>query len=115
MPDQITPETTPGFARGGTGLRHENTQQRGHASTSIVPDALRWSLPEPLAAAVLASLESWRQAGKAARLWAHDASLWTGGNEAEWLGWLDITAQLCLINHIKCRAVFDRAGRIITF
>jgi transaldolase/glucose-6-phosphate isomerase len=23
------------------------------------------------------------------RIWAHDASLWTGSDEAEWLGWLD--------------------------
>jgi transaldolase/glucose-6-phosphate isomerase len=24
-----------------------------------------------------------------ARIWQHDASLWTGGDEGEWLGWLD--------------------------
>ena len=23
------------------------------------------------------------------RIWAHDASVWTGGDEAQWLGWLD--------------------------
>jgi transaldolase / glucose-6-phosphate isomerase len=23
------------------------------------------------------------------RIWAHDATLWTGGDEAQWLGWLD--------------------------
>jgi transaldolase/glucose-6-phosphate isomerase len=26
-----------------------------------------------------------------ARLWARDASLWTGTDEADWLGWLDLT------------------------
>lgn len=26
----------------------------------------------------------------AARIWAHDAAFWTGGDEAQWLGWLDI-------------------------
>jgi transaldolase/glucose-6-phosphate isomerase len=28
--------------------------------------------------------------GTVARIWARDASLWTGGDEASWLGWLDI-------------------------
>ena len=23
------------------------------------------------------------------RIWARDPSLWTGGDEAQWLGWLD--------------------------
>jgi transaldolase/glucose-6-phosphate isomerase len=26
----------------------------------------------------------------AARIWAHDATFWTGADEAQWLGWLDI-------------------------
>ena len=30
---------------------------------------------------------------KVRRLWKHDASLWTGTDEAKWLGWLDITAE----------------------
>ena len=25
------------------------------------------------------------------RLWAHDATLWTGTDEGEWLGWLGLT------------------------
>ena len=29
--------------------------------------------------------------GKVRRLWAHDASLWTGSDEGSWLGWLGIT------------------------
>ena len=29
--------------------------------------------------------------GKVRRLWARDASLWTGRDEAQWLGWLGIT------------------------
>src|SRR5579872_5876202 len=27
------------------------------------------------------------------RFWQHDASLWTGADEASWMGWLDITAE----------------------
>ncbi len=48
------------------------------------------SLPEPLANDVKAALEDWRKHGKLRDLWAHDASLWTGGDEAKWLGWLRV-------------------------
>jgi transaldolase/glucose-6-phosphate isomerase len=40
--------------------------------------------------AVAASIEDWRSGGKVRRLWARDASLWTGADEAKWLDWLDI-------------------------
>ncbi len=52
-----------------------------------------YKLPEPLAAAVKANIEDWRAAGKVQRLWQHDASLWSGADEAQWLGWLDITKE----------------------
>ena len=42
---------------------------------------------------VEASLEAWRHAGNVRRLWARDASLWTGQDEAKWLGWLDIVGE----------------------
>jgi transaldolase/glucose-6-phosphate isomerase len=50
-------------------------------------------LPEALAASVKTNLEDWRAGDKVRRLWQHDASLWTGTDEAVWLGWLDITAE----------------------
>jgi transaldolase / glucose-6-phosphate isomerase len=52
-----------------------------------------YRLPKPLDAAVNASLEDWKKNGKVKRLWQHDASLWTGTDEGNWLGWLDITEQ----------------------
>ena len=52
---------------------------------------LTYKLPEPLAAAVKGSLAEWRAQGKVRRLWGRDASLWTGKDEAHWLGWLGIT------------------------
>ena len=55
------------------------------------PARLTWSLPEPVAAAVNDSLAEWRAHAKVRRLWARDASLWTGRDEAQWLGWLGIT------------------------
>jgi transaldolase/glucose-6-phosphate isomerase len=47
-------------------------------------------LPDELGKAVAASLESWRHDGKVRRLWAGDAALWSGSDEAKWLGWLGI-------------------------
>ena len=51
---------------------------------------LSWKLPAELDAQVQKSLEQWRVDGNVRRLWAHDAKLWTGADEAKWLGWLDI-------------------------
>ncbi len=39
------------------------------------------------------SLESWRHDGNVRRLWAGDARLWTGSDEAKWLGWLGIAGE----------------------
>jgi len=52
---------------------------------------LKSSLPEKLAAAVKANIADWQSGGKMARLWKRDATLWTGEDEGNWLGWLDIT------------------------
>ncbi len=52
--------------------------------------SLHYSLPEALDKTVDTTLDRWRSEGRVRRLWAHDASLWTGGPEAKWLGWLDI-------------------------
>ncbi len=51
-----------------------------------------YKLPEALAASVKGNIEDWRAGDKVRRLWQHDASLWTGADEANWLGWLDVTA-----------------------
>ena len=52
--------------------------------------ALKTSLPEPLAATVKATMADWQSGGKIGRLWQRDATLWTGSDESNWLGWLDI-------------------------
>jgi transaldolase/glucose-6-phosphate isomerase len=52
---------------------------------------LKTSLPETLAAAVKTTMGDWQAGNKMQRLWKRDASLWTGDDEANWLGWLDIT------------------------
>ncbi len=49
------------------------------------------SLPTDLDTAVKKNINDWRASGKVRRLWQGDASLWTGDDEANWLGWLGIT------------------------
>jgi transaldolase / glucose-6-phosphate isomerase len=48
------------------------------------------TLPADLEKQVRRTLEEWTAAGKVRRLWARDATLWTGADEADWLGWLGI-------------------------
>jgi transaldolase/glucose-6-phosphate isomerase len=50
-----------------------------------------YTLPADLKIAVERGIDDWRANGKVRRLWQHDASLWTGTDEANWLGWLGIT------------------------
>jgi len=50
-------------------------------------------LPAGMEQAVKATLEEWRKNGNVRRLWQRDAALWTGADEAKWLGWLDIVAE----------------------
>jgi transaldolase/glucose-6-phosphate isomerase len=54
---------------------------------------LKTSLPETLAASVKSTIADWQSGGKMKRLWDRDASLWTGEDEAKWLGWVDIVDQ----------------------
>jgi transaldolase / glucose-6-phosphate isomerase len=61
-----------------------------------------YNLPPQLAGAVSASLEDWKKNDKVARLWQKDASLWSGTDESNWLGWLTITEeQLAHIDALK--------------
>jgi transaldolase/glucose-6-phosphate isomerase len=39
---------------------------------------------------VTAEIAEWTHWGNGRRLWARDKTLWTNGDENEWLGWLDI-------------------------
>jgi transaldolase/glucose-6-phosphate isomerase len=53
-------------------------------------NAMTYKLPPDLSEAVKGVLDDWRKEGKARRLWAGDASLWTNTDEAKWLGWLNV-------------------------
>jgi transaldolase/glucose-6-phosphate isomerase len=52
-----------------------------------------YMLPGKLEGLVKASLDDWKKNDKGRRLWQRDAALWTGTDEGQWLGWLDIVEQ----------------------
>ncbi len=68
--------------------------------------------PALLIAAVKNTLAEWRAQGKVRKLWGRDASLWSGRDEAQWLGWLGITNdQLAHIERLTAiREVAKSAG-----
>ena len=51
---------------------------------------LSMTLPADLQASVDKTRNTWRHDGTLRDLWAHDAKVWTGGDEAKWLGWLEV-------------------------
>jgi transaldolase/glucose-6-phosphate isomerase len=53
-------------------------------------DSQSVEIGKPLQAEVDALSEAWRTAGKVRRLERRDPLLWTGRDEDEWLGWLDV-------------------------
>jgi transaldolase/glucose-6-phosphate isomerase len=63
---------------------------------------LTYKLPEPMTAAVRETLADWQAHGKVRRLWGRDATLWSGKDEGQWLGWLGITNdQLAHVERVK--------------
>ena len=67
-----------------------------------MPNPRTWTLPADLDAVVSATLRQWTERGLVERVWARDALLWTGGDEASWLGWLDVVdEQLRMIDGLE--------------
>ena len=60
-----------------------------HTAKKISPP--NYTLPAELSSLVVKNIEDWQAGNKVRRLWQRDASLWTGTDEANWLGWLTIT------------------------
>ena len=65
-----------------------------------------YTLPQDLTASVKTAADDWRANGKVRRLWQRDATLWTGTDEANWMGWLDIT-EAQLAQHENLRKVAE--------
>ena len=69
------------------------------------------SVPAPLEDAVERLAVEWEADDRMARLWAGDASLWTGAGESEWLGWLQVVgAQRARVGELRAlqREVVDQ-------
>jgi transaldolase / glucose-6-phosphate isomerase len=62
-----------------------------------------YQLAEALTKQVTSSLAEWQARKNVQRVWARDASLWTGTDEEQWLGWLGIVeeqlAQCVMLEH----------------
>ncbi len=70
-----------------------------------------YKLPPALASSVAKTLADWRSGNKIKRLWDRDASLWTGTDEATWLGWLDIvTEQATQLSELRGLAQEAKTG-----
>ena len=71
----------------------EAVENKSRSQTAPKVGKLTFKLPETLASAVKLNVNDWRAAGKVRRLWQRDASLWTGTDESNWLGWLGIVEE----------------------
>ncbi len=56
-------------------------------------NTIKYSLPTALELTVNNAAQTWKNEKKISRIWAKDASVWTGDDEAKWLDWLDIVGE----------------------
>jgi transaldolase/glucose-6-phosphate isomerase len=86
-------------------------EQSLRPSASVSVSTLARSLPNELGARADSVVEEWGAGGKVARLWAHDATLWTGADEGSWLGWLGVAMDQLTHAHRFSALIDDvRAG-----
>ena len=62
-------------------------------SRLVEMNAMELQLGDACGLAVLEAGRAWHATGAMRRLWHRDQNLWTGKDEARWLGWLDIVAR----------------------
>lgn len=111
-------EVTDGLTKDGVRLFADAFDQLLNAldrqcklSANGQPDRQTVSLPQPLSSAVKESLDDWRARGNVRRLWSRDATLWTGADESNWMGWLGITEdQLAHKHHLEAVAADVQAA-----
>jgi transaldolase/glucose-6-phosphate isomerase len=78
---------------------------KGFPTNPLKINRQTFKMPADLTNAVRATIDDWKKQEKARRLWRGDASLWTGADEANWLGWMGILDdQLAQIQHLKAIA-----------
>lgn len=81
----------------------EAVEQAGRCAVSSRATRQTYSLPQSLEEIVKTTIDDWRAHGKVRRLWHRDATLWTGTDEANWLGWLGITEDRAVYQQILHR------------
>lgn len=52
-----------------------------------------YHLSDELETKVNSAADEWRRSEKISRIWSKDATVWSGEDEAKWLGWLDIASE----------------------
>ncbi len=82
----------------------EAVEKKTKSSADAKVGSQTYKLPEDLNKAVQLNVNDWRANGKVRRLWQKDASLWTGTDEGNWLGWLSVVeeeiAQVDALNRV---------------
>lgn len=72
---------------------------------SFMLDQISFKLPAEIESAVLKTVSTWNSDSGVERIWKKDASVWTGEDEAKWLGWLDsVAAELGKVSEYKAFA-----------
>ncbi len=72
---------------------------------------LTWRVPAPIAPDVEAALDDWARQGNIRRLWSRDEALWTGADEAKWLGWLSVVGdQIAHVDQLEAIAADVRGA-----
>lgn len=56
----------------------------------LMLNTIKYSLPTELESVFQSEIDRWINDKTIDRIWAKDAAVWTGDDEAKWLGWLDI-------------------------
>ncbi len=73
-------------------------------------NTFKYLLPEGISESLETAIGEWQSADKIARLWAKDASVWTGSDEAKWLGWLHVIEEQLEMTTDYEKLTADAAG-----
>lgn len=65
----------------------------GIAQYGAMLNTMKYELPETIRREFENEAQGWTADSRISRIWAKDATVWTGGGEAGWLGWLDIVSE----------------------
>ena len=65
----------------------------GFAQDVPMLNTMNYLLPDAIRSQLENKTNEWTAGGKISRIWAKDATVWTGEDENKWLGWLDIVGE----------------------